>query len=297
MAGVTLSFDGFDLSQIDVGEATLRVRHGGAGPPLLLLHGFPETHMMWTKVAPELARDFTVIAPDLRGYGGSSKPLTSDDHEPYSKRAMGRDALALMRRFGFERFDLAGHDRGGRVAYRLALDHPEAIRRLSILDIIPTGEVWARADRRFAIGYWHWSFLTQAHPFPETVIGQDPETVLFPPYFRQVMAGREQEYEDYRAAIRDPAAVHAMCEDYRAGATYDRKLDEADKAAGRKIAAPLQVLWGKKGALDAWYDVLAVWRNWADDLRGEAIDCGHFIPEEKPAETVRALRAFFAEGR
>lgn len=290
-----MSFEGFELSRIDVGEAVLRVRHGGSGPPLLLLHGYPETHMMWAKVAPDLARDFTVIAPDLRGYGGSSKPETTDDHEPYSKRAMGRDARALMRHFGFDRFDLAGHDRGGRVAYRLALDHPEVIRRVSILDIVPTAEVWVRADRRFALNYWHWSFLAQAHPFPETLIGPDPDSFYFRPQFRAVLTDPEA-FEDYRAAVRDPAAVHAMCEDYRAGATYDRNVDDVDMKAGRKIAAPLQVLWGKRGALEAWYDVLAVWRAWAEDLRGEAIDCGHFIPEEKPAETVRALRGFFAEG-
>ena len=162
--GWVMSFEGFQLSQIDVGEGvSLRVRHGGSGPPLLLLHGHPETHMMWGRIAGDLARDFTVIAPDLRGYGKSSKPADSDDHETYSKRAMARDAIALMKHFGFDRFDLAGHDRGGRVGYRLALDRPDAIRRLSILDIIPTGEVWARADRRFALGYWHWSFLTQPH--------------------------------------------------------------------------------------------------------------------------------------
>jgi haloacetate dehalogenase len=291
-----VSFDGFQLSDVDVGEATLRVRHGGVGPPLLLLHGFPESHLMWAEVASDLARDFTVIAPDLRGYGGSSRPPSTDDHEPYSKRAMGRDALALMRHFGFARFNLAGHDRGGRVAYRLALDHPEAIRRVSILDILPTGEVWARADRRFAIGYWHWSFLTQPFPRPETIIAFDPETVLFPAHFREVMSRREEAYEAYRTTLRDPAAIHAMCEDYRAGATYDRLVDEVDMRAGTKIAAPLQVLWGKKGALEAWYDVLEIWRAWADDLRGEAIDCGHFIPEEKPAETARALRSFFSEG-
>src|ERR1700736_683515 len=275
-------FDGFTLSYVDAGEATIRVRHGGSGPPLLLLHGHPQTHVMWHLIAPRLAREFSVVAMDLRGYGDSSKPPTTEDHEPYSKRAMGRDAIALMRHFGFERFDLAGHERGGRVSYRLALDHPEVIRRVSILDIVPTGEVWARADRRFAIGYWHWSFLAQAHPFPETLIGQDPETFFFRPPFRAILTSKE-EFEDYRAAVHDPAAVHAMCEDYRAGATYDRLLDEKDRGK-KKISRPVQVLWGAKGAVGSWYDVLDVWRSWADDLRGEAIDCGHFIPEEKLAE-------------
>ena len=290
-----MPFEGFQLSQVDVGEASLRVRHGGSGPPVLLLHGYPESHLMWAGVAAGLARDFTVVAPDLRGYGGSSKPATTDDHEPYSKRAMGRDALALMRHLGFERFRLAGHDRGGRVAYRLALDHPEAVERVSVLDIIPTGEVWARADRRFALGYWHWAFLAQPHPFPETIIAKDPETFFFRAQFRGVLTGFEG-YEDYRRAAHDPAVVHAVCEDYRAGATYDRLLDEADMAAGRRIACPLQVLWGAKAALEAWYDPLEVWRGWADDVRGQAIDCGHFIPEEKPAETLAALRGFFRDG-
>ena len=286
-----MGFQGFQLSQVALGEVSLRVRHGGAGPPLLLLHGYPQTHMMWGQVAGDLARDFTVIAPDLRGYGRSSAPPDTDDHAAYSKRAMGRDAIALMRHFGFERFDLAGHDRGGRVAYRLALDRPEAIRRLSILDIIPTGEVWARADRRFALGYWHWSFLVQRHA--EALIALNPE--LF--FFQGRPLGAANAYADYVACAKDPSVIHAMCEDYRAGATYDRLADQADKEAGKIIGCPVQVLWGGKGALAAWYDTLAIWREWAPDCRGQAIDCGHFIPEENPAETLAALRSFHAEGR
>jgi haloacetate dehalogenase len=290
-----VGFEGFQLSQIELGEVvSLRVRHGGSGPPLLLLHGYPQTHMMWAESAGDLARDFTVIAPDLRGYGGSSKPATTEDHEPYSKRAMGRDALALMRHFGFDRFDIAGHDRGGRVAYRLALDHPEAVRRVSVLDIIPTGELWARADRRFALGYWIWPFLAQPHPLPERLIGADPEF-----FFRTMFRGRldfvtPEALADYLAAFRDPATIHAGCEDYRAGAGYDRRLDEEDRGK-RKIAAPLQVLWGAKGAMGTWFDVLEIWRAWAKDLRGQALDCGHFVPEEQPAETARLLRGFFSE--
>jgi haloacetate dehalogenase len=290
-----VAFEGFQLSQVDVGEVSLRVRHGGSGPPLLLLHGYPETHMMWGQVAGDLARDFTVIAPDLRGYGKSTAPADTDDHESYSKRAMGRDALALMKHFGFEEFDLAGHDRGGRVAYRLALDHPEAIRRLSILDIIPTGEVWARADRRFALGYWHWSFLVQRHA--EALIALDPELFFFRAQFRSILTGFKEAYADYLECAKDPSVIHAMCEDYRAGATYDRLADEADKEARNIIGCPVQVLWGAKGALAAWYDTLAIWREWAPDCRGQAIDCGHFIPEEKPAETLALLRSFHAEGR
>lgn len=292
-----MAFEGFQLSQVDVGEASLRVRHGGSGPPVLLLHGYPETHMMWAKVAEGLAGDRTVVVPDLRGYGGSTKPPSSDDHETSSKRAMARDAVALMAHFGFETFDVAGHDRGGRVAYRLALDHPKAVRRVSILDIIPTGEVWARADRRFALGYWHWSFLAQPNPFPEALIGADPEFFFFNRSFGGVLKTFDPHaYADYLKAAKNPTVIHAMCEDYRAGAGYDRLLDEADKKAGKQIACPVQVLWGAKGALAAWYDTLAIWREWAPDVRGQAVDCGHFIPEEKPDETLALLSAFFAEG-
>ncbi|WP_332770608.1 alpha/beta fold hydrolase [Phenylobacterium sp.] len=287
-----MAFESFQLSRVDVGEATLRVRRGGSGPPLLLLHGYPETHMMWGKIADDLAKDFTVVAPDLRGYGESSKPAANDGHESYSKRAMARDAVALMEHFGFARFDLAGHDRGGRVGYRLALDYPQAVRKLSILDIIPTAEVWKRADKRFALAYWHWSFLAQPAPFPETLIGHDPDT-----FFGSMLRGGKgpfaaDAYADYRKAIADPAVIHAMCEDYRAGASYDIAADEADRGK-TKIAAPVQVLWGARGALAAWYDVLAVWREWAHDVQGHAIDSGHFIPEERPDETLAALRGFF----
>ncbi|THD62006.1 alpha/beta hydrolase [Phenylobacterium sp.] len=296
-----MSFEGFELSQIEVGEGvSLRVRHGGSGPPLLLLHGHPETHMMWGKFAGDLAKDFTVVAPDLRGYGRSTKPPSSADNETSSKRAMARDAVALMKHFGFDCFDVAGHDRGGRVAYRLALDHPEAVRRVSILDIIPTGEVWARIDHRFALAYWHWSFLAQPYPVPEHMITPDPEFYLFTAQFR----GRKPDFlepearADYLTCGSTPEVIHGMCECYRAGAGYDRELDWADKAAARhKIACPVQILWGKKGALEAWYDTMAIWREWADDVRGEAIDCGHFLPEEKPAETMAALHRFHSGGR
>lgn len=290
-----MAFEGFQLSQVQLPEVSVRVRHGGSGPPLLLLHGYPQTHMMWAQVADGLATEHTVIVPDLRGYGGSTKPPSTPDHETSSKRAMARDAVALMRHFGFDRFDVAGHDRGGRVTYRLALDHPGAVRRASIMDIIPTGEVWARADRRFAMAYWHWSFLAQARPFPESLIGADPEAFFFEHSFGGLIRSFPSEaYADYVRAARNPDVIHGMCEDYRAGATYDRLLDEADRKAGRRIACPVQVLWGAKGALAAWYDTLAIWREWAPDVQGQAVDCGHFIPEEQPAETLRLLRAFFA---
>ncbi|GAB3344484.1 alpha/beta fold hydrolase [Modestobacter lapidis] len=284
------AFAGFELSLQQVADAALRVRVGGSGPPLLLLHGYPQTSAMWGEVAAGLAAAFTVVASDLRGYGGSSAPPTVPGHETYGKRAMAADGLALMRRLGFDRFDVAGHDRGGRVAYRMALDSPDAVRRLTVLDIVPTAEVWARADARFALGYWHWAFLAQPAPLPETLIGYDPEQFFFGGGFGRAIRGfRPAAVADYVRAVRDPAVVHAMCEDYRAGAGPDRALDEEDRAAGRRIAAPLQVLWGARGALPAWYDTLAVWRDWADDVTGAALDCGHFLPEELPAETLAAL--------
>lgn len=284
---------GFQLSEIALPDVTLRVRHGGSGPPLLLLHGHPQTHMMWGKIAAALARDFTLIMPDLRGYGQSSKPPYVDGHVNYSKRAMAGDAIALMQHFGFEQFNVAGHDRGARVAYRLALDHPQAVRRLAILDIIPTGDVWAHADDRFALGYWHWGFMAQPRPFPERTIARDPEYFFFlsqggkPPFFEADAAA------DYMAAVRDPETVRAMCEDYRAGATIDRALDEADRKAGRTIACPVLLLWGSRGAVGNWYDVMAIWRRWAPAVEGQALDCGHFIAEERPAETLAAFQAFF----
>jgi haloacetate dehalogenase len=291
-------FEGFELTRVDVGEVQLRVRVGGSGPPLLLLHGYPETHLMWAPVAADLARDFTVVAPDLRGYGESSQPPTVGDHETFGKRAMAADGVALMGRLGFDRFDVAGHDRGARVAYRMALDSPAAVRRLTVADVVPTGEVWARADARFALGYWHWAFLAQPEPVPETVIGHDPEHFFLDAQFGGQLRGFDPEaVADYARALHDRAVVHAICEDYRAGATCDRRRDEEDRAAGRRITAPLQVLWGARGALPAWYDTLEVWRSWAEDVTGSAVDSGHFLVEEQPAATLAALRGFHTAGR
>ena len=284
-------FEGFAQADIDTGEAVIRVRHGGSGPPLLLLHGYPQTHVMWHQVAPRLARDFTVVVPDLRGYGDSSKPPTTPDHAPYSKRAMARDQIAVMEQLGFERFAVAGHDRGGRVAYRLALDHPERVRKLAVLDIIPTGEAFRRADRAFGLGYWHWFFLAQPDDLPERLITADPDAYYLR-WFSDAFA--PEAVAEYRRCFRDPATTHTMCEDYRAGATIDFMLDEADRGR-RRIDCPVLVLWGRRGRLDAWYDVLAVWRDWADDVRGRALDCGHFLPEEAPDETYAELHAFFAD--
>jgi haloacetate dehalogenase len=286
-------FPGFELSRVDVGEATLRVRSGGSGPPLLLLHGHPQTHLMWHAVAPGLAERFTVVAPDLRGYGESSKPATTLDHEPYSKRAMARDQVALMRHFGFDRFLVCGHDRGARRAYRLALDHPECVERLAVLDIVPTGDAFRLADTRFGLAYWHWFFLAQPDGLAERMIGADPDAF----YFSQRYQARElfapEALEDYLRCARRPETIHAMCEDYRAGATIDRALDEAEHGS-RRIECPVLVLWGGRGKLAELYeDVPAIWRGWADDVSGRALDCGHFLAEEAPEETLVELVAFF----
>ena len=283
-------FEGFEDATIDTGEAVIRYRRGGSGPPVLLLHGHPQTHVMWHAVAPILASDFTVVAPDLRGYGDSSKPPTTADHEPYSKRAMARDQVALMSSLGFERFGVAGHDRGGRVAYRLALDHPDRVDRLAVLDIVPTGDALRLTNREFALGYWHWFFLAQPEPLPERLIGADPDW-----FYSRAMGGvvDREALAEYLRCATDAATIHAMCEDYRAGMTYDFDLDEADRQAGRRIEAPVLALWGKHGFLDPWYDVLAVWHAWADDVRGRALDCGHYLAEESPEETARELAAFF----
>ncbi len=282
-------FDGFTSESIETGEATIRVRHGGSGPPLLLLHGHPQTHVMWHRVAPLLAERFTVVVTDLRGYGESSKPPTTPDHEPYSKRAMARDQVAVMQQLGFERFFVAGHDRGGRVAYRLALDHPECIAKLAVLDIVPTGEAFRRADMAFGLGYWHWFFLAQPTPFPERLIGHDPDAF----YFRGDRAiFRPEALAAYLRAVHDPSTIHAMCEDYRAGATIDYALDEADRGR-RRIACPVLALWGAHGSLPHWYDVLAIWRDWADEVQGQGLECGHYLAEEAPAETADELQRFF----
>jgi len=292
-------FEGFTLHHIATPEATIRARIAGAGPGLLLLHGNPQTHFMWHAIAPRLAEHFTVVATDLRGYGGSSKPKTTPDHEPYSKRAMARDQVAVMRHFGCERFAVVGHDRGGRVAYRMALDHPERVEKLAVLDILPTLEHYRRTDMAFASAYWHWFFLIQPNPMPETMIGADPRW-----YFQKNWPGAAEPpkffapeaLDDYWRAFSDPEMVHAMCEDYRAGATYDLKLDAADFGK-RKIACPLLVLWGAKGVVGKLYDPLEVWRGWGSDVRGEAIDAGHYLAEEKPAETLGALSDFLLQAQ
>lgn len=284
-------FEGFTLTTIEAGEAAIRVRHGGSGPPLLLLHGNPQTHVMWHRVAPLLARDFTVVATDLRGYGDSTKPPTTPDHAPYSKRAMALDQIAVMEQLGFERFFVAGHDRGGRCAYRMALDHPQRVLRLAVLDIVPTSEAFRRADMAFGLGYWHWFFLAQPYDLPERLIGADPEGHLLRDQERLDLWAPEA-LEDYLRCFRNPETIHAVCEDYRAAATIDFAHDEADRGR-RRIACPVLALWGRRTYLEAWYDVLAIWRDWAGDVRGRALDCGHYLPEEAPEETYAELRDFF----
>ena len=276
---------------------------GGSGPPLLLLHGYPESHLMWHGAAPLLAEEHTVVAADLAGYGASFRPAPASDHAPHGKRAMAADQVEAMAALGFERFAVAGHDRGGRVAYRMALDRPECVERLAVLDIVPTGEVWRRADGDFARGYWHWSFLSLPAPLPERLIGGDPQA-YFDLHVRAGLGlgaapGRYPAavLAAYRRALDDPAAVEAMCEDYRAGASVDAERDDADAAAGRRIACPVLVLWAARGALPRFYgDVLGVWRPWAPDVRGAAIDGTHFFPEDRPEETAAALLSFLRAG-
>lgn len=285
-------FDRFTLERVDVGEAQLRVRYGGSGPPLLLLHGHPRTHVTWHRVADDLVADHTVVCPDLRGYGQSSKPPTTPDHEPYSKRAMARDCLALMRHLGYERFAVAGHDRGAYVASRLALDHPDAVSQLAVLDAVPIGAALARCDAGFAAAWWHWFFLGQTAKPAERVINADPDA-----WYRVTdeYLGPEA-FGDIRAAQRDPATVHAMCEDYRAGLGLDRAADDADRAAGRRIGCPVLFVWSERDDMVELYgDPAAIWRDWAEDLRVASVDSGHHMAEEAPGDLARLLRAFLAE--
>lgn len=289
-------FEGFAHKRIATSGAAIALVQGGSGLPLLLLHGYPQSHVMWHMVAPQLAQHFTLVIPDLRGYGASSKPPTDDKHLPYSKRAMALDMVEVMAKLGFDHFDIAGHDRGGRVTYRLALDHPERVRRVAVLDIIPTIEQFERLNRASARAAYHWYFLAQPAPFPETLIGKDPDYFL--DYCLKGWSGTSGAFAPeamaaYRDAFRDPAVIHASCEDYRAGISCDCEYDEADRKAGKKIAAPLLALWGARGRPNRGQALLDVWKNWAVDVRGEPIECGHFIPEESPDEAAAQLIEFF----
>ena len=273
-------FDGFTLERIEAGGVTLRVRHGGSGPAVLLLHGHPRTHATWHRVAPLLAAHHTVVCPDLRGYGESSKV------PPYTKRAMAADMLALMHALGHERFAVVGHDRGAYVASRLALDHPEHVTHLVVMDAVPIAEALARADARFAASWWHWFFFAQTDKPAERVINADPDAWYR--VDRELMG--EEAYADLRRALHDPEVVHAMLEDYRAGLREDREADEADRAARRKIRCPLIVIWAARDDLEALYgDPLEVWRDWAVELSGLRLDSGHHMAEEVPRELADAV--------
>jgi haloacetate dehalogenase len=290
-------FDGFEARDLPTERGTLHAMVGGEGPPLLLLHGYPQTHLMWHAGAPLLAENFTVVATDLSGYGDSLRPVPTSDHVPHSKRALALDQVQAMASLGHERFAVAGHDRGGRVAYRMALDHAERVTALAVLDIVPTAEVWARADDKLALGYWHWGFLAQPSPLPERLIAGDPDA-YFDHHLLMIGLGTDPEaYPDevmaaYRRQLDDATAVNAICEDYRAGATIDRQLDEADR--GREIACPVLCLWGERGALPVFYgDVLDVWRPWSPGVTGRGLDASHFLVEDQPREVAAELAAFF----
>lgn len=285
---------GFRLVDVAVGgRLTIRAAVAGDGPPLMLLHGHPQTHVTWRKIGARLAERFTVVCPDLRGYGDSSKPAGGENHVAYSKRAMAADQVALMRALGAERFRMVGHDRGGRVGHRLALDHPHALEKLAVFDIAPTATMYARADRDFATRYFWWFFLIQPTPLPERMILGDVEFFLREHVERQNKipgATEEAAFQEYLRCYRSPEGVHAVCEDYRAAATIDLEHDAAD--AEKRIECRLLALWGARGVVGKTYDVLETWREKALDVRGHALDCGHTLQEELPDETLEALLAF-----
>ena len=287
---------GFDYQRIKTGGAAINVAIRGKGAPLLLLHGYPETHRMWHKVAPALADEFSVVCADLRGYGDSGKPEGTADHSNYSKRAMANDMIEVMAALGHHEFLLGGHDRGARVAYRLALDHPAAVKRLALLDIVSTKAVYEQGGMALATAYFHWYFLIQPRPLPETLIGHDPALWLgtaFSKLSADSTAFSDALIAEYLRTFGTPEGIHATCEDYRAGATVDLANDRADVAAGRKIACPTLILWGARSVVGRMFQPLETWRDLVSSPIGEAIDCGHFIPEEKPDETMHALRGFF----
>ena len=289
-------FEGFTEKRIAANGIELFVRHSQTrnGPPLLLLHGYPQTSAMWDEVARACAADFEVICPDLRGYGRSDKPPTTRDHSPYSKRETARDLIALMQALGHDRFFIGAHDRGGRVAHRLALDHPDAVAALSILDIAPTREMYANTDADFARAYWHWFFLIQPYPLPEDMIGLDPDGYWKHKCF-DVKDGPQpfaaEALKEYLSAFRDPAAIHASCEDYRAAYTIDIAHDDADQ--GRKLDMPLQVLWGSKGIIERCFDALALWRSRAENVTGKALPSGHYMAEEIPQQIHSEMLGFY----
>lgn len=289
-------FEGFTLERRQARDITFRLRRGGKGPPLLLLHGNPQTHAMWHRVAPVLAQRFEVICPDLVGYGFTTKPPVSADHAAYSKRAVAADLIALMRGLGYERFAVVGHDRGARVAHRMALDWPDAVQKLCLLDIVPTLHHFESGGMDFAMGYYHWFFLAQPHPKPERMILRDVED-WFDMHTSREPKGKgffhAEARADYLAALHEAGTVQGICEDYRAAATIDLVHDRASRAAGEKLRCPLLALWGAKGKIATWYDALAIWRDYAaGTVEGGAVASGHYLAEEAPEEVLGRLASF-----
>jgi haloacetate dehalogenase len=276
-------------------DVTIHCRIGGNGPPLLLLHGCPQTHLMWHKLAPELAKSFTVVAADLRGYGASSKPQGGRNHENYSFRNMAADQKAVMRTFGFDVFEAVGHDRGARVLHRMALDYPQALKRATLLDILPTEFLYAQTDKQFATAYWEWFFFTQKAGFPEALLGADPALFLRYELGPLVDIGvvTDEAWQGYLHALSNPEALYGMCEDYRAGATIDLIHDEADK--GRKVSSPINVLWGKKNLIWLRFDMLTIWKQYADNVEGKGLESGHYLAEELPDKVLSELFNFHSK--
>jgi haloacetate dehalogenase len=291
-------FKGFKERHIKTKKADIFLLIGGTGPPVLLLHGYPQNHVVWHAVAPLLSDNFSLIIPDLRGYGESKGPQPDPQHLNFSKRAMAEDMVEIMITLGYDRFMLAGHDRGGRVAYRLVLDHPEKVSRFAAVDIIPTLEVWDQMDKDTALGTYHWLFLAQTAPLPERLIGHDPEFYLL--HLLDRWAGRRDVLDktavaEYIRHFRKRSVIEATCEDYRAGATIDLEHDRADQKTGQRIQCPTLVIWGKHYLSSKTKTVLKVWRKWADDVSEVVIECGHFVPEEEPEACAAALQDFFSK--
>ncbi len=288
-------FPNFQDIFIETTDARIRVRHGGSGPPILFLHGNPQTSAMWRHVAPALSDRFTCVCPDLRGYGFSSKPPAGDGHANYSKRAMAGDMVEVMAALGHDRFLLCGHDRGGRVAHRLAYDHPDRVERIAVLDIAPTREMYAATDDAFARAYWHWFFMILPHPMPEDMMAADPDRFWIAKCARQggdtTIFGAA--LEEYLTAFRDPETIRGSCEDYRAAVTVDIEHDNAETG---KLTMPLLCLWGENGVIEQCLDPLAEWRKRADDVRGHTLPCGHYMAEEIPDRITADLLAFFTDG-